>query len=77
MLSIGNTFLAKREVSTYETIERMLLSLPMRHSNLDVLYVPNCLILLTNTKIDQITYIQYAQQILHPVMSAKRQTLCQ
>ena len=77
MLSIGNTFLAKREVSTYETIERMLLSLPMRHSNLDVLYVPTGLILLTNTKINQITYIQYAQQILHPDMSAKKQMLCQ
>ena len=39
MLSIGNTFLSKHEVSTYEAIKRVL-SLPMRHSNLDVLYVP-------------------------------------
>ena len=38
MLSIGNTFLTKFEVSTYEAIKRVL-SLPMRHSNLDVLYV--------------------------------------
>ena len=39
MLSIGNTFLTKREVSTHEAIKRVL-SLPMRHSNIDVLYVP-------------------------------------
>ena len=39
MLSIGNTFVTKREVSTHEAIKRVL-SLPMRHSNLDVLYVP-------------------------------------
>ena len=39
MLSIGNTFLSKREVSTHEEIKRVL-SLPMRHSNIDVLYVP-------------------------------------
>ena len=39
MLSIGNTFVTKREVSTHERIKRVL-SLPMRHSNLDVLYVP-------------------------------------
>ena len=31
MLSIGNTFLTKREVSTHEAIKRVL-SLPMRHS---------------------------------------------
>ena len=31
--------MTKREVSTHETIKRVL-SLPMRHSNLDVLYVP-------------------------------------
>ena len=36
--SIGNTFLTKREVSTYEAIKSVL-SLPMRHSNIDVLYV--------------------------------------
>ena len=39
LLSIGNTFLTKREVSTHEAIKRIL-SLPMRHSNIDVLYVP-------------------------------------
>ena len=39
MLSIGNTFLTKREISTHEAITRVL-SLPMRHSNIDVLYVP-------------------------------------
>ena len=39
MLSIGNTFLTKRMVSTHEAIKRVL-SLPMRHSNIDVLYVP-------------------------------------
>ena len=86
MPSIGNTILTKREVSTHEAIKRVL-SLPMRHSNIDVLYVPTglkknrtrmlkslstlekCilmiqmylhLMLLTNTKIDQITYIQCA-----------------
>ena len=32
MLSIGNTFLTKHEVSTHEAIERIL-SLPMCHSN--------------------------------------------
>ena len=39
MHSIGNTFMTKREVSTHEAIKRVL-SLPMRHSNIDVLYVP-------------------------------------
>ena len=39
MLFIGNTFLTKREVSTHEAIKRVL-SLPMRHSNTDALYVP-------------------------------------
>ena len=39
MVSIGNTFLTKREVSTYEAIKRVL-SIPMRHSNIDVQYVP-------------------------------------
>ena len=38
MHSIGNTFMTKREVSTHEAIKRVL-SLPMRHSNIDVLYV--------------------------------------
>ena len=42
MLCVSNTFLAEREVSTYEAIKRVL-SLPMRHSNIDVLYVPTCL----------------------------------
>ena len=36
MLSFGNTFLTKREVSTHEAIKRVL-SLPMRHSDIDVL----------------------------------------
>ena len=84
MFSIGITFLTKREVSTHEAIKRVL-SLAMRHSNINLLYVPTGLkknrtrmlksllvsekahltiprylhlILLTNTKIDQITYIQ-------------------
>ena len=39
MISVDNTFLTKREVSTHEAIKRVL-SLPMRHSNIDVLYVP-------------------------------------
>ena len=39
MFSIGNTFLTKYEVSTQEAIKRVL-SLPMRHSNIDVSYVP-------------------------------------
>ena len=39
MHSIGNIFLTKHEVSTHEAIKRVL-SLPMRHSNIDVLYVP-------------------------------------
>ena len=39
MLSIGNTFLSKREVSTHEAIKRVL-PLPMRHSNIDVMYDP-------------------------------------
>ena len=39
MHSIGNTFLTKCEVSTQEAIKRVL-ALPMRHSNIDVLYVP-------------------------------------
>ena len=39
MISTGNTFLTKCEVSTHEAIKRVL-SLPMRHSNIDVLYVP-------------------------------------
>ena len=39
MFSIGNTFLTKCEVSRHEAIKRVL-SLPMRHSNIDVLHVP-------------------------------------
>ena len=42
VLSSGNTFLAKCEVSTHETIKREL-SIPMRHSKIDVLYVPTSL----------------------------------
>ena len=38
MLCIGNIFLTKCEVSTHEAIKRVLF-LPMRHSNIDVLYV--------------------------------------
>ena len=37
--SIGNVFITKREVSTHEAVTRVL-SLPMRRSNIDVLYVP-------------------------------------
>ena len=86
MHSTGNIFLTKCEVSTQEAIKRIL-SLPMRHSNGSVLYVPTGLkknrtrmlkslttlekvhltiqmylhlILLTNTKTDQTTYIQCA-----------------
>ena len=39
MFSIGNTFLSKGKVSTDKAIKRVL-ALPMRHSNIDVLYVP-------------------------------------
>ena len=39
MRDIGNVFLTKREVSTHEAIKRVL-SLPLRHSNIDVVYVP-------------------------------------
>ena len=39
MHSTGNIFLTKREVSTHEAIKRVL-PLHMRHSNIDVLYVP-------------------------------------
>ena len=39
MDSVVSIFLTKREVSTHETIKRVL-SLPMRHSNIDFLYVP-------------------------------------
>ena len=38
MLFIGNTFLTKREVSIHEAIKRVL-SLLIRHSNVNVLYV--------------------------------------
>ena len=37
IFSVRNTFLTKREVSMHETIKRVL-SLPMRHSNIDALY---------------------------------------
>ena len=39
MHSIGNIFLTKHEVSTHEAIKKVL-PLQMRHSNIDVLYVP-------------------------------------
>ena len=39
MLTIGNTFLTKCEVSTHEAIKRVL-SLPMIHLDIDVFYVP-------------------------------------
>ena len=39
ILYIGNTFLTKGEFSTHEEIKRVL-SLPIRHSNIDVLFVP-------------------------------------
>ena len=42
MLSIGNIFLTKREVSTDEAIKRVLF-LFFRHSNIGVLYVPTSL----------------------------------
>ena len=38
MLPIGDTFLTKHEVSAHEAFRRVLY-LPMRHSNIDVLYV--------------------------------------
>ena len=39
MLYVGTIFLNKRKVSTLEAIKSVL-SLPMRHSNIDVLHVP-------------------------------------
>ena len=39
MRSIGDVFIKKREVSTHEAIKRVL-SLPLRHSNIDVIYIP-------------------------------------
>ena len=39
MFSIGSTFLTEYKVSTHEVIKRVL-TLPMRHSNIDLLYVP-------------------------------------
>ena len=39
MFCIRNIFLTKCEVSTHEAIKRVL-SLPMRYSNIDVMYVP-------------------------------------
>ena len=39
MFSTGNIFLTKCKVSTPEAIKRVL-SLPMRHLNIDVLYLP-------------------------------------
>ena len=39
MFSVGNTFLTKWKVSTSEAIKRIL-SFPMRHLNIDVLYLP-------------------------------------
>ena len=39
MHSIGNIFSTKSEVFTLEAVKRVL-SLPMRNSNIDVLYVP-------------------------------------
>ena len=38
MLSIGNIFLTKHEVSAHEAIKRVL-SLPLSHSNIDVMCV--------------------------------------
>ena len=40
ILSIGNIFLTKREVSTHEAFKKVL-SLVMKHSNIDGLYVPS------------------------------------
>ena len=40
ILSIGNIFLTKREVSTHEAIKKVL-SLAMKHSNIDALHVPS------------------------------------
>ena len=39
MHSIGNILLTKREISTLKVIQ-IVLSLPMKHSNIDALYVP-------------------------------------
>ena len=36
---IGNIFITKREISTHEAIKGVL-SLPLHHSNIDVVYVP-------------------------------------
>ena len=38
--AIGNVFITKREVSTHEAIKRVL-SLPLRTSNIGVIYIPN------------------------------------
>ena len=38
MLFIGNTFLTKHKVFTHAAIKRVYL--PMKHSNVDILYVP-------------------------------------
>ena len=42
MLSIGNKFLTKCKISSHEAIKRVL-SLPLRHSKIDVLYIPTSL----------------------------------
>ena len=42
MLSIGNKFSTKCKISSYEAIKRVL-SLPLRHSKIDVLYIPTSL----------------------------------
>ena len=39
MQSIGNIIITKREVSTHEAVKRVL-SLPLRLSNIDVMYIP-------------------------------------
>ena len=50
MLSIGNTFLTKCKVSVHKSIKRVL-SLPIRHSNIVILYVPTSLKKKQKTKI--------------------------
>ena len=42
MLSIGNKFSTKCKISSHEAIKGVL-SLPLRHSKIDVLYIPTSL----------------------------------
>lgn len=41
MYSTGNIFLTKHVISAQEAVIRVLLSLAMRHSNVDAFFVPS------------------------------------